>query len=116
MSNQQSSSFASFSYSSSSSYSHSGSTAPETKSQIYSEKHTYSDRDGHVLTKTSQKDGGPIYQETSSLPTNRTLQDTPAGGQGRIEDVSAMDEEQAKRDKEYEERMEDEYAKREGGA
>lgn len=36
------------------------------------------------------------------------------GGRGRIEDVT--DREQAERDREYEERIEEEYAKREGGA
>jgi hypothetical protein len=36
-----------------------------------------------------------------------------AGGERRIEDVS---DEQTQRDREYEERIEDEYAKREGGA
>jgi hypothetical protein len=39
-----------------------------------------------------------------------------AGAGRRIEDVSGSDDKQAERDALYEERMEDEYAKREGGA
>jgi len=41
-----------------------------------------------------------------------------AGNQGRIEDVTDQerDEGQEARDREYEERIEEEYAKREGGA
>ena len=115
MSNQQSS--ASFSYSSSSYSSYSGSqSGPETRSQRYSEQHTYNDRDGHTYTRTTQQNGGPIYQETSIRPADRTLQGAHEPIQGRITDVSAEDEEQAKKDREYEEKMEDEYAKREGGA
>ena len=74
------------------------------------------------MTRTSQKDGGPIYQETTTLPADRTLGAGSAqSGQGRITDVGDEDEgskdvDREQKEKEYEERMEDEYAKREGGA
>lgn len=56
-------------------------------------------------------------QETRHYdPQGRELLEGGSGSNGsrRIEDVS--DAKQAERDAEYEERMEEEYAKREGGA
>lgn len=50
------------------------------------------------------------YQTDAS---GRRVEDSSAQ-RGRIEDVT--DKEQEARDREYEEKMEDEYAKREGGA
>ena len=62
--------------------------------------------------------GEPVVQETRRYDTQGRKMPEGAGGvtgdpQRRIEDVS---DEQAEKDRLYEERMEDEYAKREGGA
>lgn len=63
-----------------------------------------------------------MTQEPGHLPREEHFQYDKDGrrleqgteGRGRIEDVT--DKEQAERDRAYEERIEDEYAKREGGA
>lgn len=68
------------------------------------------------MKQSSQKIGEPIVQENRRYDTQgRELLEgaNGAGAQCRIEDVS---DEQAERDRQYEERMEDEYAKRESGA
>jgi hypothetical protein len=44
------------------------------------------------------------------------LEDPRIADARRIQDVTEEEDTQAKRDKQYEERMQDEYAKREGGA
>lgn len=71
---------------------------------------------GTTVTNTSQNLGEPaVHEERHYDEQGRQL----IGGsdadnaRGRIEDV---DEEQQRRDREYEERIEEEYAKREGGA
>ena len=112
---QQSSSYQSYSSYSSSSYSSTSAGGSTSQSQRYAEHQTYNDRDGHTITRTEQKDGGPIYQETTTIPADRTLKGGDTQEQGRIEDVTST-EDQAARDRQYEEAMEDEYAKREGGA
>lgn len=65
----------------------------------------------------SQNLGEPMITETRQYDgQGRELLGGAAGGADtsrRIEDVSDA---QAERDRQYEERMEDEYAKREGGA
>jgi len=53
-------------------------------------------------------------EETHHFDSQGRAIESSGQSSARIQDVS--DEEQAKRDAEYEERMEDEYAKREGGA
>lgn len=116
---QQSSSYQSYASYSSASYSSTsgtGSGEPVTRSERYAQTETYNDRDGHTVTRTHQKDGGPIYQDTTSVPADRTLQSGDTQQQGRIEDVSSSSDDQEARDRQYEEAMEDEYAKREGGA
>lgn len=72
-------------------------------------KHTYTDNSGTTVKSASQNMGQPVIQETRRYdPQGRELLSGPGGDSAnrRIEDVS--DEDQAKRDLEYEERMEDE--------
>ncbi|KAI4187040.1 MAG: hypothetical protein L6R41_003066 [Letrouitia leprolyta] len=69
-----------------------------------------SDPSGTTIHRTSQEAGQPAVSETTRLPAGGTA--TVGGGADsgrRIEDVTDAD-------REYEKRMEDEYAKREGGA
>jgi hypothetical protein len=85
------------------------------------------------VRRTHSETGKPTLDETRHYPQPGTGSERALGTSGenpRIEDVTGLDEdgekeqdrereeeqEQAKRDREYEERMEDEYAKREGGA
>jgi hypothetical protein len=74
---------------------------------------------GTTVHTSRQNNGEPAVQETRHYDSQG--RETIEGGSGsgsnggrRIEDVS--DSKQAERDAEYEERMEEEYAKREGGA
>ena len=73
-----------------------------------------------TVTRATQNLGQPVVQETQHFDSQgrQTLPGTGSNGQGgvqsRIQDVS--DDAQAARDREYLERMEEEYAKREGGA
>ncbi|KAL8745231.1 MAG: hypothetical protein Q9190_002613 [Brigantiaea leucoxantha] len=102
-SNSQSySSFTSQSYSSSS----------DGSGNRYTES-TYSNPTGTTIHRTSQESGQPAVSETTRIPSNGTgaVESTTGGASRRIEDVTDTDA-----DREYEERMEDEYAKREGGA
>ncbi|KAL9001348.1 MAG: hypothetical protein Q9169_000239 [Polycauliona sp. 2 TL-2023] len=65
---------------------------------------------GTTVHRTSQEAGQPAVSETTRLPAGGSA--AVQGGTDhnrRIEDVTDAD-------REYEERMEDEYAKREGGA
>jgi hypothetical protein len=108
-----SSSFATASYSSSSS------ADPEAKTARYTQS-SVTDPQGTTTRRTVEESGKQPRQETSYTPAGGRLEGGGGGGsgggagaQGRIEDVT---DEQAARDREYEERMEDEYAKREGGA
>jgi hypothetical protein len=71
---------------------------------------------GTTVKTSTQEHGQPAVEQTKHYdPQGRELLEGPGGaGSGRqIEDVSGS---QAQRDAEYEERMEEEYAKREGGA
>lgn len=108
--------------SSSSSFSSSNNNNPSVSSHRYTETMTSSDRDGTTIRRSEEQNGQPTLHEETYYP--------PAGGritnggqqqqqtQNRIEDVTDSDAaaDQAERDRLYEERMEDEYAKREGGA
>ncbi len=132
-----------FSSSSSSSTSTGGSGSagggpPAGTTQRYTATMTSNDRDGTTIRRTSEETGKPtLRDETHYAPPSR-VGGTERGELGspgvvdggrRIEDVSDDDpaagrsrrqqeqeQEQEARDREYEERMEDEYAKREGGA
>jgi len=66
------------------------------------------------VTSSFQRHGEPATEETRHFDTQGRAIEPTGQSNARIQDVS--EEEQAKRDAEYEERMEDEYAKREGGA
>lgn len=102
MSNQQT--FSTFS--SSSSYSSSSDSSGNTYTQS-----TASNPSGTTIHTTSQRAGEPAYSETTRLPAGATSSQQVQGADGsrRIEDVTDAD-------REYVERMEDEYAKREGGS
>lgn len=104
-------SYQSYSYSSSS-YSSSSSTDPQGTTRRYTEEMNSNDRDGTTIRRTQEETGKQTLEETTQYPAgNRQLGgSTQASQDRRIEDVSDQN------DKEYGERMEDEYAKREGGA
>ncbi|OQU95422.1 hypothetical protein CLAIMM_01634 [Cladophialophora immunda] len=124
---------ASYSTSSSSSTSRGGDRDPQTQShaQRYTETMTSNDRDGTNIRRVAEETGKPVRSEETYIPPRGTtaaaargIDDGGRDGGGRIEDVTDadadeehdQDRDQAARDREYEERMEDEYAKREGGA
>jgi len=112
MSNQQSS-YTSFSSSSFTTSSSSDGGPPRTQS--YTETANYDSRTGGNITRESRETGQPTLTETRDIPAQgRVGAATGADTSRRIEDVTDAD--QAERDRQYEERMEDEYAKREGGA
>lgn len=100
MSSQTYSSFQSSSYSSSS----------DSSGNRYEES-TSTDPTGTTIHRTSQEAGQPAVSETTRLPAGGAAAQQVEGlnGQARIEEVSDAD-------KLYEENIEDEYAKREGGA
>ena len=74
---------------------------------------------GTTVKSSTQELGQPAVEQTRHYdPQGRELLEGPGSTGGasasrRIEDVSDT---QAERDAQYEERMEEEYAKREGGA
>ena len=97
---------------SSTSFSSSSSTDPNGKTTRFTQS-TSTDPRGTTTHRTAEATGKQPYKETTYTPTGGRLESGDASTQGRIEDVT---DEQTQRDREYEERMEDEYAKREGGA
>lgn len=97
-SNFSSSTFSSSSYSS----------VTDTSGTTYTESVT-SNPSGTTIHKTTQRAGEQPTSETTRLPANQNHQVEGREGGRRIEDVTDAD-------REYEERIEDEYAKREGGA
>jgi len=109
MSSRQSYSYASATYSSSSS------TDPSGTTKRYTEEGFSNDRDGTTIRRTQEGTGNPTLEETSYFPPGggrigeRGEESTAATSGRKIEEVSDAG-------REYEERMEDEYAKREGGA
>jgi len=111
-SNNQSSyaSFSSVSFTSSSS-----SAAGQPHTQSYTSTANYDSRTGGNITRESRETGQPTLTETREIPVQgRVGASNGVDTSRRIEDVT--DTEQAERDRQYEERMEDEYARREGGA
>ena len=114
MSNSQSYSYSTSSYSSSS---YSGGGPGQSHAQRYTQTSSSDSDRGTTTTCRYEETGKPTIEDTASIPANagKRLEGEGAGvgGQGRIEDVSER-EDQAQRDREYEERMEEEYAKREG--
>lgn len=126
----QSYSFSSSSYSSSSSSSNTnnGPGRSEKQSHAYSSEQ-HSGPQGTTVRTTTQDNDEPAVEETrhfnpsgrevpgdgDSRAPGRTLEGSTTGNvQGRVDDVSGLSE--ADTDRIYRERMEDEYAKREGGA
>lgn len=104
--------------------------------QTYTSESHSNSRDGTQTRRTYQETGQPMVEErTHTDASGRRIEgyggtrNTGGHMTGRIEDVTDReersgvkgqieepDDNQAQRDREYEERMEDEYAKREGGA
>ncbi len=113
MSNQKSSNFSSHS---SVSFSSSGSVDGQ---QVSGSRHTqtsHTDSSGTTTSSASQNLGEPVVREERQYDSQgrELLSGTDgAGSNRRIEDVT---DEQKRRDEQYEERIEEEYAKREGGA
>ncbi|KAF1849657.1 uncharacterized protein K460DRAFT_360513 [Cucurbitaria berberidis CBS 394.84] len=86
---------------------------------------TYSDPSGTRVHRTSQEPGQAAREERFEVDhSGRRVKGAQADDQKRIQDVTdeegeggeSKDDGQAQRDREYEERIEGEYAKREGGA
>ena len=79
----------------------------------YYEERTASNPSGTTVHRTTQEAGQPAVSETTRIPAGGTgaaaQQVEGLDSRGRIEDVSEAD-------RRYEENIEDEYAKREGGA
>jgi hypothetical protein len=94
------------------SYSSYSTTDPQGKTSRYTQSSS-TDPQGTTTNRIVEESGKQPYQETTYTPAGGRLESSGAGAQGRIEDVT---DEQAEKDREYEERMKDEYAKREGGA
>jgi hypothetical protein len=75
---------------------------------------TYADPSGTKTQRTSQNPGeAPRVERFETDNAGRRIEEPT--NVGRIEDVTE-EEGQKERDRQYEERMQDEYAKREGGA
>ncbi|TVY82280.1 hypothetical protein LSUE1_G006280 [Lachnellula suecica] len=114
-------SLSNYSYSSSSTFTSSSSNGGQRSGQAYKST-TSSDPSGTRVQTTSQTLGEPAMQETRHynsegkqiLEGGRVLGqgNESAGNARRIEDVT----DENNNDREYRDRMEDEYAKREGGA
>ncbi|KAI0854324.1 hypothetical protein F5Y00DRAFT_222831 [Daldinia vernicosa] len=92
----------------------------ETTGSRYAE-HTSSDPSGTTTHTASQRMGEPLRHERRDYDasgrlvssTDRALNENGTDTNRRIEDVS---DEQLERDRLYDERIRDEYSKREGGA
>lgn len=88
----------------------------QTTSQTQS---TISDNTGTRVHQTSQEPGQALREERFEVDNSgRRIADgsTSGSNRGRIEDVTDEDAQQKENDRKYEEAMEEEYAKREGGA
>ncbi|KAL7629540.1 hypothetical protein AAE478_001061 [Parahypoxylon ruwenzoriense] len=102
------------------SYASSTTNNGETRGARYT-AYTASDPEGTTTRIASQRSGEPLHTERRDYDASgrlissegRGLSGGGADSGRRIEDVS---DEQRENDKLYEERIEDEYAKREGGA
>ncbi|KAI4950465.1 hypothetical protein J4E91_004348 [Alternaria rosae] len=79
-------------------------------------EHTFTDPSGTRVERTHQAPGeAPRVERFETDATGRQIEDHRHADAKRIQDVT--EEEDAKiKGREYEERMQDEYAKREGGA
>lgn len=75
---------------------------------------TVTDNTGTRVHQTSQQPGQPPREERFEVDASGRRLAEGSSSAGRITDVT--DEEQKENDRRYEEAMEEEYAKREGGA
>lgn len=107
-SHSQSQSQSQSTFSSSSFSSSSYSSVTDSSGNTYTESIT-SNPSGTTIHKTTQRAGEQPTSETTRLPAYQNQQVEGRDNARRIEDVTDAD-------REYEERIEDEYAKREGGA
>lgn len=103
-----------FSYSSVSYTSSSSANGTQTSGTRQAQS-SYTDASGTTVRTAEQNLGGPVVQEERRYDGQgrELLNGAGVGSERRIEDVS---EGQQERDRQYDERMEEEYAKREGGA
>lgn len=107
----------------SSSYSYSSSSSSNNNGQHSGVRHStssHTDPSGTTVRTSSQNLGEPTIEETRHYDTQgRELLGAPqglSGNQRRIQDIEVEDVTESENDKKYREAMEDEYAKREGGA
>lgn len=83
---------------------------------VSNSEQTYSDPSGTRIQRTHQAPGeAPRVERFETDANGRQLEDPRTTGAKRIQDVTEEEEAKAK-ERVYEERMEGEYAKREGGA
>ena len=116
MSSNTSTSFSSVSFSSSST---STTSNGQTTGHRSMQQTTTDPTNGTTVQTSTQNVGEPEVRETRHYESQGRELLEGSGGAGasrKIEDVSDSSSSQAERDALYEERMEDEYAKREGGA
>lgn len=79
-------------------------------------EHTFTDPSGTRVERTHQAPGeAPRVERFETDSSGRQLEDHRLADAKRIQDVTEEEEAKSK-EREYEERMRDEYAKREGGA
>lgn len=98
------------SYSSTSYTTSSSSNGGQPHVQSYTESANYDSRSGGHVQRESRETGQPTLTERREIPVQGQLS-SGADTSRQIEDVT-----ESEADKLYRERMEDEYAKREGGA
>ncbi|KAF1940972.1 hypothetical protein EJ02DRAFT_466992 [Clathrospora elynae] len=83
----------------------------------FTSEQTHSDPSGTRTLRTSQTAGeAPRVERFETDHASRRLEDVSVADAKRVQDVTEQEDTQAKMDRQYEEKMEDEYAKREGGA
>jgi len=106
----------SFSFSSTTNSSSSSSNGQQTTGHRSVHQTTSDPVNGTTVKSSTQEHGQPAVEQTKHYdPQGRELLEGP-GGVGSSRQIEDVSESQAQRDAEYEERMEEEYAKREGGA
>ena len=101
------------SYSSTSYTTSSSSNGGQPHVQSYTEAANYDSRNGGYVQRESRETGQPTLTERREIPIQGQVSNSASGNDTsrQIEDVT-----ESEADKLYRERMEDEYAKREGGA
>lgn len=113
-----SNSYTSYSSTSFTSYSSSSSSNGQTTGHRYAE-HSQTNPSGTRVQTASQNLGQPVYTETRNYDSSgRPLVEgsSTSSGANRIEGPRVEDISEQEADRRYQERIEDEYAKREGGA